>query len=550
MRYLQKEAPKELLDTLRVIETQSDECFKGLRLLRMPRNQAVWTVLTNAVSRIEAEIAQYGDNSSRFDVLLINLSRLCTLEVEWIAKYGKPASKLISKWNWSAVCQTSAEEALQVANNYDGFLACFPMWHKDRCLAEALNQTGARFTAVGDDRERQVSAYQKGFRPGAGRFKSARAAKPEQQHELQQLFSTVLQTCEDKGKHRFLYPDPTELWSALLPEYRTRVEGICRRADSIDLGEYTLADFKRFYVGLLAVCAAHEHLCYRWLQAGNEFPLDSAIMIKPRRRWARILAVITGLTARKSDCMVHDLTLGVTRSVNLHVHPFVPMDAHSETLALAPQFPLHSCIDENILQTCSRLRPSVYDAATLEKEEEMRSTLKEASRFRVEGPATLPKALPDVDLIVEDLPSSTVVIAEMKWARKPTRPIESLDRDSDVLKGIRQLGLIKGFLHENPDHLHAQGKLTNSLEGYQHVHFLLIARDHWLWIDTNDHVAIIEFDPFLRILQNAEDLHIGIADLLTYDWLPVEGRDFVVRYERSIANGVVIESQVFHPLGP
>jgi hypothetical protein len=332
-----------------------------------------------------------------------------------------------------------------------------------------------------------------------------------------------------------------------MPEYQGRVNGICRRADSLELGDYTLGEFKTFYTALLAVCAAHEHLCYRWMQLGNGFPLESAVMIKRRRAWSRTLSNLAKISEQKCERMIDDLTLGVTRTANLHVHPFVSLDRSSNTLALAPQFPLHSRVDENILQTCSRLRPALYDAATLEKEDEMRITLKGASKFRVDGPATLPKPFPDVDLVVEDLRSGTVVIAEMKWVRKPLRPIEGTARDADVLKGIKQLGLVRDFLATNPDHLRLQRRLSQSLNLYRHIHYLLVARDHWLWIEPNDGIAIVEFDPFLRIVTNSEHLHLGIADLLTYDWLPVESRDFVVRYERAVANGVTLESQIFFP---
>jgi hypothetical protein len=546
MRCLQKEAPQEVLDALQLIETRADECFKTLNLLKMPRNQAVWAVLTGAISRIEAEMANHGDNNARFDTLLLNLSRLSTIAIEWTIKYGKPASALIKKWRWNPGIQTSIDEAVAVVQNYDAFLTCFPMWHKNRYLAEVLTPSCARFIASGGSRERQVSAYQKGFRPSTGRFKSVRPTKPDQDQDLRVLFDNVLEACHKQGLQRFKYADAPQLWSALLPEYRKRVNGICRRADSVDLGDYTLAEFKEFYVGLLAVCAAHEHLCFRWMQLGHDFPFDSAVLINQRSRWVRVASDLTGVPAQKCARMIDDLTLGVTRSTNLHVHPFVPTDASSQILALAPQFPLHSRVDENILQTCSRLRPAVYDATTLEKEEEMRTALKGASRFRVEGPATLPQPLPDVDLIIEDSKSSTAIIAEMKWARKPTRPIESVERDADVLKGVKQLKLIQDFLRDHPDHIRVQGRMSESLTTYRHLHYLLVARDHLLWVEPTNDIAIVEFDAFSRILTSAEDLHSGIVDLLSYDWLPVEGRDFAVRFERAVANAVAIESEVFY----
>jgi hypothetical protein len=548
MKYFKEDAPKEIINTLSQIEARADECFKSLKLLKLPHNQATWAVLTDAILRIEAEIAQHGDNSARFDSLLVNLSRLSTVSIGWMIEHGRPPSRLVTKWRWNANINAAAGEAVNVANNYDAFLTCFPMWYKNRYLAEILTPSSARFISLGGVRERQVSAYQKKFKPNKGKFASPRPTKPDQSPELQRLFDEVLETCRKDGRLRFQCADHTQLWRALLPEYQSRVNAICRRADSLDLGEYTLEEFKKFYAGLLAMCAAHEHLCFRWMVQGKEFPLDSAVMVKQKSQWAHSLSRLTKIATNTCHHMIKDLTLGTTRSLDLHVHPFVPLNAAGQELALAPQFPLHSNIDENILKIPSLLRPAVYDATTIEKEVEMRATLMGASRFRVEGPATLPKPLPDIDLIVEDLKSSSVLIAETKWVRKPLRPIESVERDADVLKGVKQLEHIREFLRKTPDHIRLQGKLSKSLNCYDHIHYLLVARDHWLWIEPTDEIAIVEFDPFLRMLTNSEDLNVGVNDLLTYDWLPVEGRDFFVKYERAFANGVAIESEVFHPI--
>jgi hypothetical protein len=41
--------------------------------------------------------------------------------------------------------------------------------------------------------------------------------------------------------------------------------------------------------------------------------------------------------------------------------------------------------------------------------------------------------------------------------------------------------------------------------------------------------------------------NLSMSELMSYQWLPTEGRDFVVRYDRATANGVAIESEVFYP---
>ena len=67
------------------------------------------------------------------------------------------------------------------------------------------------------------------------------------------------------------------------------------------------------------------------------------------------------------------------------------------------------------------------------------------------------------------------------------------DRDHDVLKGIEQLKKIRQFLSVDPDYLHLQGRLHRRITDYARVEYLLVARDHWLWIEPADGFAVAEF---------------------------------------------------------
>lgn len=69
----------------------------------------------------------------------------------------------------------------------------------------------------------------------------------------------------------------------------------------------------------------------------------------------------------------------------------------------------------------------------------------------------------------------------------------------------------------------------------------------WLWIEPEDGIAIAEYEALAAALSRHENLHLAVSDLLRYEWLPAEGRDFTVKYDRSTANGVSIECEVFYP---
>lgn len=274
-------------------------------------------------------------------------------------------------------------------------------------------------------------------------------------------------------------------------------------------------------------------------------------MVRSAAEWTEVLSGLSDIEREKCRAMIADLTFSVRQSVDLHVYPFITIGGANEMLALAPPFPLHSRHDENILRVCSQRRPHVYDVTSLEKQSEMLAAARRVgSRYSADGPVQLPNPVPDIDLLAVDESCSTVVIGELKWIRKTVRPAEIPDRDADVVKGIGQLESIRAFLEQSPDYLQSRGVLPRRLDQYEHVRYLLVARDHWRWVEPQDAIAIAEFEPFARVLEHSTNLRDAIGELLTYDWLPVEDRDFRIQYDRAAANGVTIESPVFYSTAP
>jgi hypothetical protein len=158
----------------------------------------------------------------------------------------------------------------------------------------------------------------------------------------------------------------------------------------------------------------------------------------------------------------------------------------------------------------------------------------------------MPNPIPDVDMLMADEGASTVILSELKWMRKSLRSVEVIEKDAAVLNGVTQLQEIRAFLADHPDHLTGPGRLPRRVQDYDHVYWLVVARDHWPWMDVTDGIALVEFDAFAMAMGGADDLHSAVELLLTYDWLPVEGRDFRVQFEGVSVNGVGLESEIFY----
>ena len=318
---------------------------------------------------------------------------------------------------------------------------------------------------------------------------------------------------------------------------------------SIIIWDGTLAEYKQFYSALCSVCALHEHTCFR-LGLSGKYPFTSATLVKSSSEWAALLSAIAKLDESKTAKIIASLTLPLKTELSwldLHVCPFVSLDASSDALAIIPHFPLNSRADENILRICSYLRPDIYDIASSNKSSELYTNLRPnlPKGLTVKEAVSLPPPLPDIDLVVVDEGSRTVLTAELKWLRKPYFVGERMRQDEEFWKGVDQVNKVSTFLKANPQFLQDRGITRNPLPDYA-VYHVLIARDHLLWVDPG-RCPVFAYDAFKEALKD-NDLRKAIQSLLTFDWLPTEGTDFLTKEVDYTANGVTILYATTFPL--
>ena len=67
MPYLRKDAPADVVETLRQAEAQADECWLGLQILKDPSNTVLWVLLTGGIGMVESEQAAGGSNTPHFE---------------------------------------------------------------------------------------------------------------------------------------------------------------------------------------------------------------------------------------------------------------------------------------------------------------------------------------------------------------------------------------------------------------------------------------------------------------------------------------------------
>jgi hypothetical protein len=550
-QYIKSAAPHDFVTAVQQIEDRADECPRHLALLGLPRNLAIWTVLTRIIDKIERVIAEKGFGTPAHIAVMLNLSRAGSQVINWIGKFDNELFVPARAMRWEVTLLGAIDQALSVALSYSAFTSTFPLWHKNLLSAELIEPSVVRFKVLGDGNDLRVRAYQQGLRPPGSRPKqgSALPFSPSAEDEVKQKIAHLVQNgSKAEGPLSFSYGKPRRLWQLIYTTQLEALDALFRRNERLDLGGYTIGDFKRFYAGLLAVCAVHENACHLRGLMEQRYPFDSAVLVKKREKWNELLSEITLLQPAKVDLVIRDLSFGETSVMDLYVHPFIPLSKESDLLGIVPHFPLNSRADENIIRVCSHLRPEIHDALSQTKEDEMRDELAASSRpgLWLRGPRLLPEPLPDIDLIIEEVATSSVVIAELKWLRKTIRPTEHSARQEEFLNGITQLKKIGGFLQNNPGFLQDKGDVKQDLRNVLNLHYILIARDYFVWVDPAKGYPVIDYDPFSVVTKAPGPLAEQVRDLLQFTWLPQEGRDFQASYDRQTVNGVSVESQTLY----
>lgn len=536
---LKPNSPSEVIAAIQAIEDRADRCFENLEVYSFPKGLASWAILVRLVLWTEQLRQEHGYKN--YDVNLINFSKRGALALWWVQERCGRSTLHPQDYRWTPSLASAVDQALAVAASYQVFLDFFPMWHQNLQFAELLSENTVRFTVPGGAPARRVSAFQKGFTPASARVPDTGLMLTAVQERAR---DAACSRCFWSDTAAIRYAEPLDLYESLFPSHLDRLNTEFRRGDSVVAGPYTLGDLKRAYAALNTVCSAHEDFCYR-LGLKYEYPVNSCVMVRTRDEWSALFSRIASLEQAKCSAIIVDLTLS-DRLWDLHVHPFVQVNG--EFLAVAPQFPLHARADENILRVCGHRRRSCFDQASRSKEQEVLDDLLAVcpQSFSPSILIHLRNDLPDIDLLLADEDSQAVMVVELKWLRKPSVEWkERIHRKEDFETGPQQLSDIRTFLTQHPEFLFRQGHLKGPLNEYREVAFALVARDYFLWPDE-ENVIVADYEIFKEALSRTASLQKLIEKLRTYDWLPVEGKDFRVVFERTAVNGVMIESETFY----
>jgi hypothetical protein len=545
---LKRDCPPEIIRKIDRIETRADKCYRNLALLRLPWNVAAWVALTDAIRIIELNIPPHLYGSRHHINATTNQSMVAAQIYKFVRKYAAPqAIDIVPDLHWTPRIAAQARQAFEISRGYLTFCIAFPYWHADKYAGELVDDSVVRFVSYASTTGRRITAYQQGIRPR--NFGATSGSTVDATPVLQRLFSQASNAAVQISPSGVTFPDIRQLQKELYNEQERRTLAMRRRYPDIRIGGYSLDDFRKFYSGINAVASAHEFLCYLWSQE-HGLPTDSLLMVEHRSHWVSLLSGLTNLAREQIYEMLKDVTFGRVHAVDFHLLPFVPLNREGAVLALAPFCSLSANWEENVLGCLSRRDSDLYSCQSLTKEDEMRRpliALTSGTRL-ITGGHKLPKGIPDIDLIVQDLEARVLILCELKWCRKPSGRLAREDRDQEVLKGFSQIKRIRDFIQANPKHLLNRGYIAWDISIFNVVHYCVVARDHFVEPPSGS-PPLYSYDAFVMELKNSGNTIESLRSLQSLTWLPVEGVDFTVRFERSRAGDVALESEVFYPAG-
>lgn len=541
------ESAPEVVERIQRIEDRSDKCYKELSLLELPWNLAAWAALTDAIRMVEVTVPPnlYG---SRHHINVVTNASMTACQVYKFTRQHACAEIVdFSRFQWNLRTAIQARQAFEVANGYASFCVTFPYWHENQIAAELSDERTVRFVSGASSIARRIRAYQQGIRPRG--YVGDDENTMENTPTLQSLFDRSLRAAQQNSTYGVYFPNLRNLQQALYEEQSKRTLAMMRHYPDIQIGDYSLEDFRKFYSGVNALAGAHEFLCYLWSR-DHYLPLDSLLLFDHRYHWVQSISRLTELAEEQVYAMLRDVVFGRVRAVDFHLLPLVPLNTSGAVLALAPFCSLSANWEENLLRCLSRRDTDLYSTHSVTKEDQMRRplvALTSGTRL-ITGDHKLPKRVGNIDLIVQDLDEKVLVFCELKWIRKPSGPKDRETRDAEVLKGFEQIARLKRFVATNPEYLFKQGYIAWRISHFTLIHYCVVARDHFLEPPESS-VPLYSYDAFAAELKRNSSTTGALRFLQSMDWLPVEGVDFRVQFDRHYAGGVAIESEVYYPAG-
>ncbi|MFA7341113.1 MAG: hypothetical protein WC028_30295 [Candidatus Obscuribacterales bacterium] len=266
---------------------------------------------------------------------------------------------------------------------------------------------------------------------------------------------------------RFEYKLPLDLVRQHIAERECLMAHLWVYDPNINVGEYTIAEFRDFWRCLTAICSLHRYLCQMSSAIGViDCALANLILVKPRKQWIRELSNYSLIPIAKVESMINDLVFSNSKKdgqkrVDITLQPFLPLS--DDRLCMSTWLTLHANAEGNLWSLKMNRNANCFSRHTDSKEANWLTDLsKFLSKFEIEClPFKVPTGSGDIDVLLLDRNAKFAVAVQLKSHQPPDRLNEVAQEVRELTKGISQVEKALEWVANNPGE--AQARLKNVL---------------------------------------------------------------------------------------
>jgi hypothetical protein len=348
-------------------------------------------------------------------------------------------------------------------------------------------------------------------------------------HPVAMAFAdSLMKNSELKQQGGFTYRIDLEIIKDVLTAHYDFISAKLGKLPEINLGKFLFSDLLKGWSLVRAVSQIHQVVGILLSEKPGDFAtsINWPALYREREEWLRWFSLVPSGEA-VMDTLVFD---PVEKTADIAITPIVSMG--ESMFGVVPTLVRFSNLRRNIFVLLANKFGRAYSTYTASKEAQLLGSFEAAFPEHtigttIELPVHQGKQLPDIDLLLRSENPSTIVVAEIKWQLSASSTKEVVSRNEYLKKGQTQLLRIRQFLNENPGYLKRRG-LINFETTDGNTKYLLLSKGHLGCEDIlTKELLLADYDVFVQYLRQF-GFHVAIQRLAVFDYLPVQGKDFLL----------------------
>lgn len=241
-------------------------------------------------------------------------------------------------------------------------------------------------------------------------------------------------------------------WNYIHNEMKRMIESTSELPQEWQFDGFKLEEFKEVWGVLVTKAFIHCMVCMKSGIAGGA--VECCIMVVTKEEIIDEVSKYTNLDCEVIENTINLLTYNNTyyeRNIDVIWSPLISLK--DNLIAISPNLVMSSSPERNVISLINKVNQATYSRLSSQKESIMlRDFVDEISKYTnidIRNNKPLPAPLPDIDVIMFDKNTESLLMCELKWLLQSDSIQEVCERDKDIEKGISQAKLIQEYTLAN-----------------------------------------------------------------------------------------------------